>query len=346
MQTIKSLWVQTFPSKPTLTAATLPPQTGKVIIITGATSGLGFELARVLYNAGATVYIGARNEAKAKATIETITSTSPSSSTGSTSTPNPGTLHFLPLDLADLRTIAPFVQSFLSLSSRLDILFNNAGVASIPPSTRTAQNLEPHLGTNCAAPYLLTQLLSPLLTSTAQNPSTPRNSVRVIWTSSMLVDALAPRSGIRQSDLDPDAPNPNMNVNYALSKTGNWFLADRLAKQLGEQGVVSVTQNPGNIYTPIFDNAPRLAVWLSRPIYYTPRQGVNTILWAGLSESVTVERGGGYVIPFGRWHPFPRRDLLEAMRDKEEGGDEAENEGRGYAKAFEEWCEKVTREFR
>ncbi|KAL4903836.1 hypothetical protein BDW74DRAFT_185929 [Aspergillus multicolor] len=343
MQTIKSLWTQTFPSKPTLTAANLPPQTGKVIIITGATSGLGFELARVLYNAGATVYIGARNEAKAKAAIETITANTTSAAGTSTRTGS-GELHYLPLDLSELRTIKLFVTSFLSAQSRLDLLFNNAGVASIPPSNLTAQGLEPHLGINCAGPYLLTQLLVPILTSTAQNPNTPKDSVRVIWSSSMTVDFLVPKHGITKATLENTPTDPN--VNYALSKAGNWLLADRLAKQLAGAGVLSITQNPGNIYTPIFDNTPRIVVWLSMPIYYRPSQGVNTILWAGFSETITMEDGGGYVIPFGRWHPYLRKDLLEALDDRVDGGDERENEGRGLARGFEEWCERVTKEFR
>ncbi|KAL4942948.1 hypothetical protein BDV06DRAFT_211445 [Aspergillus oleicola] len=300
MESINLFWVQLWPSKPTLTAATLPSQTGRVIIVTGSTSGLGLALVQALYKAEATVFMAARRESKAKAAIETITTT--------TSTATPGKL---PGDPATL------------------------------PIQHTAQNLEPQLSINCVGPYLLTQLLAPILVSTAQSPSTPPNSVRVIWTSSMLVDAWAPPEGIRPSDLDP--PSANVNHSYALSKTGNWFLAVRLAKQLGGQGVVSITQNPGNLSTPIWDHAKRWIVWVTRPLYYPVDKGVCTLLWAGMSENVTVQDGGGYAIPWGRWHPYPRKDLLEAIKDEEGQGD---NRGRGYAKAFEEWYDKVSREFR
>lgn len=334
MESLKRLWVQLFPSKPTMTPASLPPQIGKVIIVTGSTSGLGRALVEILYKTGATVYMAARSESKAKEAIETIT-TSPSTTT-------PGRLCYLHLDLADLRTVNPFVKTFLAQETRLHLLFNNAGVANTPLSHRTAQNLEPQLGINCVGPYLLTQLLAPILVSTALSPSTAPNTVRVIWTSSILVDALAPRSGIRPDDLHSPSADPT--YNYALSKTGNWFLAARLAKQLQGQGVVSIVQNPGTLWTPIWDTVPRWVAWVSMVFYYPVDLGVCTLLWAGMSESVTVRDGGRYVIPWGRWHPYPRGDLLEAIQDKEDG--EGDGGGSGYAKAFEEWCDEVTREFR
>ncbi|KAL2795634.1 hypothetical protein BJX66DRAFT_350448 [Aspergillus keveii] len=272
---IRRTWVQLFPSKPTLTSANLPPQPDKVVIITGSTSGIGLELSRILYNAGATVYMASRNEAKAKAVIESITASKVKPSTV-------GKLVFLHIDLSDLRTIKPFVESFLALEPRLDLLFNNAGCARVPLSQRTAQGLEPHLGINCAAPYLLTQLLAPTLLSTAKSLKTASNSVRVIWSSSMIVDAYAPKYGIRTRDIEDHSSN--VNFNYALSKTGNWFLASQLAKQLGGQGVVSITQNPGLIATPMYDTMPT---------------GVNSLLWAGFNESITVEE------------EYPRKDCIK-----------------------------------
>ncbi|GKZ26317.1 hypothetical protein AbraIFM66951_002251 [Aspergillus brasiliensis] len=327
MQILSRIWPQLFPAKPTLTAENLPPQTGRVAIITGGTSGLGLELARILYRAGATVYIAARNEAKAHNVINSITTT--------TTSPGVGELIYLPLDLSDLRTIPTFVNAFLSRSTRLDLLFNNAAIACLPATQVTAQGLEPHLGINCVAPYLLTSLLSPVLTSTAQSPSTPPNSVRVIFTSSMVVDFLAPTGGIPSSALTT-TPNPNSdpNTNYAISKTGNWFLAAHFASLLGSKGVVCITQNPGNIDTPIYDHAPRLSVWVSRPFFYKTEVGVCTLLWAGCEEGITVEDGGRYAIPFGRWHPGPREDLVEAMREE------------GKMGRFVEWCEGVVAEFR
>jgi NAD(P)-dependent dehydrogenase (short-subunit alcohol dehydrogenase family) len=92
----------------------------------------------------------------------------------------------------------------------------------------------------------------------------------------------------------------NMNLNYALSKTGNWFLASQLAKQLGGQGVVSITQSPGLTATPMYDTMPRVFAWIFRPFRYPPSTGVNGLLWARFDESITVEDGGKLALPFDR----------------------------------------------
>lgn len=328
MDTLKRIWPQLRPSPPApLTTANLPSQAGKVFIITGSTGGIGLELTKILHAAGATVYLAARSESKAMAAIKAITLDNTSV----------GSVHYLHLDLADLTTIKPFATAFLAAESRLDVLFNNAGVANMPASARTTQGLETHMGVNCVGPYLLTQLLSPRLISTAALPGTQPNSVRVIWSSSMLVDVLAPPEGVLPGELD--APSTDQNRNYAISKTGNWFLAARLAKQLGTKGVVSITQNPGNLRTAIFDDTPRLIVWASLPVLFKAVDGAHTTLWAGLAPEVTVQDGGRYVVPWGKWHPRPRDDLLQAIKDKEEGG-------KGLAKVFEDWCESTTWRFR
>ncbi|MCJ1379442.1 hypothetical protein MMC17_002543 [Xylographa soralifera] len=330
MDTLKRIWPQLLPSPPApLTAATLPSQAGRVFLITGSTAGIGLELTRILYNAGATVYMPARSASKAATAIAAITS--------QTTAPAVGSIHYLHLDLADLTTIQPCATAFLAASSRLDVLFNNAGVANVPASARTPQGLEPHMGTNCVGPYLLTQLLALLLVRTAAAATTTPHSVRVVWSSSMLVDVLAPPEGVPPAELATPSADPNRN--YAISKVGNWFLAVRLAAQLGPQGVVSVTQNPGNLRTAIFDATPRLVVWASLPVLYRAVDGAHTALWAGLAPEVMLHDGGRYVVPWGKWHPRPRQDLLEAMRDEQEGG-------KGFAKVFEDWCEKTTREYR
>lgn len=67
--------------------------------------------------------------------------------------------------------------------------------------------------------------------------------------------------------------------------------------------------------------------------------GAYTTLWAGLAQEVTVQDGGRYVVRWGEWHPRPREDLLDAIKDKDEGG-------KGYARGLEKWCEETTKEFR
>jgi NAD(P)-dependent dehydrogenase (short-subunit alcohol dehydrogenase family) len=339
LRTIRRIWPQLFPSasSATLTEANLPPQTGNVVIITGSTSGLGREMARILYQAGATVYVAARNKEKAEATIRQIEEqTAKKTKETTTSSAGAGTLKYLYLDLDDLRTVKPCAEAFLADEKRLDLLFNNAGLSNQPPSRRTVQGLERQLGVNCVGHYLFTKLLTPVLVSTVQDPNTPPNSVRVIFPASMLVDVLAPAEGFVPEELDN--PHRDQNRNYAISKAACWMIAARLAKQLGPKGVVCISENPGNLVTSIWEETSRFIFWSNRIFMYQTIHGTHTMLWAGLSPDITVADGGRCAIPWGRWHPDPRPELLEAIKDEDEGG-------KGYSKILEEWCEKVTLDY-
>ena len=317
---------QFFPPKPTLTEANLPSQKDKVFIVTGGASGVGYELCTILYQAGGKVYLAGRSEAKAQSAISKIKALSPTS---------PGELVFLSLHLDDLTTIKPAVEAFTARESKLDVLFNNAGVSLPPLGSVSAQGHELQMATNCLGHYLLTQLLLPTLLHTAE--SAPPAAVRVIWTSSIVVDLSAPKSGINISDLTK--PPPDQQKNYVNSKTGNWFLASALAAQVGSKGILSVTQNPGNLKTSLLRHAPWILGFVTAPLLYSAKMGAYTELWAGLSEDLGIGDGGKYVLPWGRLHPNPRPDLLAALKT-------GENERPGVAALFIEYCEKQTAGFR
>jgi NAD(P)-dependent dehydrogenase (short-subunit alcohol dehydrogenase family) len=164
--------------------------------------------------------------------------------------------------------------------------------------------------------------------------------VRVVWTSSLVVDLSAPKGGFDM--IVTTKPPSDPPTNYNISKTGNWFLASALAAQAGrvdDGAILSVTQNPGNIKTSLLRHAPGLVKALVSTILHPARMGAYTELWAGLSEELTLEDGGGYVIPWGRRHPAPRSDLIKALKRKKEGGT-------GLAESFVEWCEQETKGFR
>ncbi len=322
MSKIYSLYTQFFPPRPTLTGSNLPSQAGKVFIVTGASSGMGFELAKILYTAGGTVYVMTRTESDALKAIDAIEE----SSKGSTS--KPGVIKFIRLDLADLSTIPASVAAFRSAETRLDVLFNNAGVCNVPLEHKTPQGLESQVGINCVGPFLLTKLLLPLLTSTAARA--PANSVRIVWNSSILVDMMAPKGGIRTRQLTN--PDGNMDEHYSSSKAGNWFLASEYHRLIQNTGVISLTQNPGQLRTNIWRDAPGYIYYPLLPVLARSIYGAYTSLWAGFSEDVTMKDGGRYVIPYGRWHKSPRNDILQALKDKKDGGT-------GQAIEFWDWCE-------
>ncbi|KAK4696757.1 hypothetical protein P7C71_g1220, partial [Lecanoromycetidae sp. Uapishka_2] len=182
---------QLFPPTPTFTEKNLPDQAGKVFIVTGASSGIGKELAYILYLRNAKVYVATRSEEKAFKAIADIKSRVPSSQ---------GSIHFLHLDLDDLTTIKNTADAFLRDNDRLDVLWNNAGVAVPPQGSKTKQGYELQLGTNNVAPFLFTQFLLPILAKTAK--VAPADSVRVVWVSSNMAEISAPKGGIDFDNLD------------------------------------------------------------------------------------------------------------------------------------------------
>ena len=317
---------QFFPPRPALTEDNLPSQKGKVFIVTGGASGVGLELCTVLYQAGAKVYLAGRSEANAQYAISHIKALSPTSA---------GELIFLSLSLDDLKTVKPAVEVFTSKESKLDVLFNNAGVSLPPRGSVSVQGQELQMATNCLGHYLLTQLLLPTLRHTAESASPA--AVRVVWTSSIAVDVAAPKGGINISELT--TPSSDQQRNYTTSKTGNWFLASALAAQVGPKGILSVTQNPGNLKTALLRRAPWILGFVTAPLLHSAKMGAYTELWAGLSADLGIADGGKYVVPWGRVHPSPRPDLLAALKNPEDGGT-------GVATQFVEYCEKQTAEFR
>ena len=115
---LSHFWKQSFRlPEPTLTEANLPSQAGKVVIVTGSNTGVGLELAQILYGKDATVYIACRSSEKAESAIARIQKAHPSSK---------GKLHFLKLDLSDLKMIHPAAQEFLSKEERLDVLVSKS----------------------------------------------------------------------------------------------------------------------------------------------------------------------------------------------------------------------------
>lgn len=197
----------------------------QVYIVSGANTGIGKELARILYSKNATVWVAARNEEKARAAIADI-ETSPSA----------GKLKYMKLDLADLSTVAASAKKFLAEEKRLDVLFNNAGVMN-PPDGNTPQGYELQLGTNCLGPHLFTKTLTPILKTTAA--TSPAGSVRVIWVSSMAAEVFAPHGGVELDNLDYKRKHDTYHK-YGVSKAGNYFQGTEFARRHKTDGIVSI----------------------------------------------------------------------------------------------------------
>ena len=120
-----------FPPAPKFTDANLPSLAGKVYIITGAASGIGFELAKILYAGGGVVYVATRSTSRCDGAISKI-----KAAVGKGKVV--GRLESMMVDLADLSIIKAPVEEFMRKEQRLDVLFHNAGVMTPPAGSKDA----------------------------------------------------------------------------------------------------------------------------------------------------------------------------------------------------------------
>jgi len=317
---------QSFPPKAKLTEKELPDQTGKVFIVTGSSSGVCKELAQILFSHNAKVYVAARSEEKATKAITSIKSNSPDAK---------GTIAYLNLDLDDLSTIKKSANEFLAREDRLDVLFNNAGVMVPPQGSKTKQGYELQLGTNNLAPFLFTELLTPVLVKTAKAKG-PGN-VRVVWVSSSAAELLSPNGGVEMDNLDYKREKGAWHK-YGVSKAGNVLHAMEYAKRHGGEGIISVPLNPGNLKTELQRHVPSLQMRIFHWMSYPPIYGAYTELFAGLSPEVTMEKNGAWIVPWGRFFPL-RKDLEAAAKTEAEGGT-------GTGLKFWEWSEEQVKAYK
>jgi len=139
---------------PKWTEANVPDQNGRVALITGANSGIGWEAARVLAACGAKVLLACRSAERGNEAVARIAALSPRAD-----------VRFLAMDLADLDSTRRAAEQVRKDHPRLDLLINNAGLMATPQG-RTAQGFEMQFGVNHLGHFALTGLLLPLLLAT------------------------------------------------------------------------------------------------------------------------------------------------------------------------------------
>ncbi|KAL9109737.1 MAG: hypothetical protein Q9227_005606 [Pyrenula ochraceoflavens] len=321
---------QLFPPAPAFTERQLGSLTGKVVLITGATSGIGLELAKMVYGNGASVYITGRSEAKLSRAVKDIQAAISSRATGG--------VDGLTLDLEDLAGIKDFVHGFLKKENRLDVLVHNAGLMTPPAGSKSRLGYDLEMATNCLGPFLLNQQLEGVLKSTAAQQSADQpNNVRVVWLSSMV--AVGTHQNGIVFDENTGAPKVLKNAmeNYMESKVGNLFLASETAKSWEKDGIISVSINPGVVKTELQRHGPLVQRAIIGTIFKPARYAAYTELFAGFSPQVTAEHNGAFIIPWGRFGQIPD-DIARGLKSKSEGGT-------GLAKRFRAWCEEETRQY-
>lgn len=134
------------------TVRDIPPQQGRLVVITGATSGIGLEAALALAGAGANVVLTGRDDAKGDAALKRIRAQHPRA-----------TVRYAHLDLANLASVSAFAEQFSREHGALDLLINNAGVMVPPTRFTTRDGFELQFGTNYLGHFALTHYLLPVL---------------------------------------------------------------------------------------------------------------------------------------------------------------------------------------
>ncbi len=199
-------------SKERWTSEEIPDQKGRLVIVTGSTSGLGKEAARVFCGKRALVILAVRNVKKGEAVVSEIKKEYPDAE-----------LMVRMLDLSSLTSIKDFSEKVLKDFDRLDILINNAGVMMCPFS-KTEDGFEIQMGTNHLGHFALTGYLLPLLKKT-------ENSC-IVATSSMAHKA----GNIDFTDLNWEKRAYKTMQAYGDSKIANLYFAFELAKKLETTG--------------------------------------------------------------------------------------------------------------
>ena len=222
--------------------------------VTGGSTGIGYETAKALYHLNGTVYITSRSSSSAGSAITSIKASSPHLSQIVPS--GQGRIDFVVMDFSDLSTLQQAAKEFMSKVNRLDAVIHNAGVM-LPdnPDETTTQGWYQQLGINALAPFLLQLFLNPLVLHTASLPTTPPNSVRIIFLSSSGHQAAPSPDGVAWSDINlAHTTKTGLRKEaerYGQSKAMNCMFAYEFARRYKGKGsgIVSLSLHPGALKT-------------------------------------------------------------------------------------------------
>ncbi|VEU22206.1 DEKNAAC103214 [Brettanomyces naardenensis] len=279
------------PSTPKFIDKDYPDLTGKVFLVSGGTSGVGFEVVKKLLGKNAKVWILGRSRAKLDALIADLKKTFPRSQ-----------LNCVVVDLSDLSTIKLGIQPLLNAETRLHGIIHNAGVMNPPGGSKTKQGYELQLGTNDIGPFLLQKFLDHIIIATAKQE--PANEVRIIWVSSAGHFLSPSGGGIEWNDINFEHTKKSWTSIYGQSKAVDIYLSYMWAKKHPDSGVLSISCHPGLLrteltrYHPVgrISSAGLKIISPMYPAYF----GAYTELFAALSPSLKTANSGSYVIPWGQ----------------------------------------------
>ncbi|MFD8102224.1 oxidoreductase [Nocardia fluminea] len=250
--------------------ADIPGLAGRIAVVTGANTGLGFETARAVAARGATVMLACRDSGKAADAAQRITTRVPGARVDTVA-----------LDLASLASVRAAAQRVRGRYDRVDLLINNAGVTGL--SGTTEDGFEIQFGINHLGHFALTGLLLDRLVAA--------EAARVVTVSSI---------GHRFGRIDLDDPARAAGNAYAASKLANLLFTYELDRRLAGTPACALAAHPGGAstevfrYSPAHFRLPNLAI--ARLFGRTPAMGALPTLRAATDPAA---KGGEYYGPSG-----------------------------------------------
>ncbi len=243
---------------------------GRVVVISGATSGLGLAAARRFAEMGATLEIIARNPDKAEAKCEELSKASGNPRIG-----------FVEADTGDLDAMRAAAADISWRHDAVHVLIHNAGALDDERNT-SPQGIEQTVASQVVGPFLLTQLLLPQLE--AGSPS------RVLWVSSggMYSEPLS------VADLEMPVGDYDGTIAYARAKRAQVTLSEMLAERLAADGIVVHSMHPGWADTPGVARSLPTFRKVVGPLLRTPADGADTLVWLAADDGEPLERSGQF----------------------------------------------------
>ncbi|KJA26759.1 hypothetical protein HYPSUDRAFT_1029410 [Hypholoma sublateritium FD-334 SS-4] len=280
-------------------AKDLPDLAGKIIIVTGANTGIGYATAKHLARKGAKVFVGSRSEERGKNAVTKLQEEGIGS----------GEVIYLHVDIGTPELAKKSAEGFLGKETRLDVLVNNAAIIwDAHQENKTAQDgITEMMMTNHIGVFQFTKTLIPLLIKTAEQPG---SDVRIITVSSNAHRSSAAADPSITFSLDTfkdhhtSASVPSF-ARYTVTKLANTLFSNTLTRRLSSSGIICLSLHPGFVNTSIstrfsFSGALNL---LMRVIAMAPDEGAYTSVFAAGSPVIreqAEEYNGSYLEPPGR----------------------------------------------
>ncbi|KAA1065344.1 hypothetical protein PGT21_012748 [Puccinia graminis f. sp. tritici] len=293
----------------------MPELSGRVAIVTGGNTGIGFATCLELARRGAKVYLASRTESRAKAAIQKIKQLVPNAQ-----------VDFIPFDLRILSSAKTAAEEFKGKESRLDILINNAGIMAAPYEL-SPDGIEVQ-ACNATGHFALTSHLLPILKRTASSISD--SHVRIVNVASVA----------HLFGTDPDfsslegmnRPNDWPMSRYDYSKLSNVLFTNELQKRLSDTSIYCLSVHPGLVASQITRSviSESLTDFLAKIGSYiisSPHEGALTQLYAATSPEIE-SKGlrAAYLVPYGQ---VGRKSLI------------AEDRGGKLGRQFWDLCERL-----